>query len=110
MTAEESEELRQAISEARLTTSPDTVRGLLRDLRSGVTLNESDDSPEQLVSAHHHLVVAVAKTYAGRGVAFLDLVEAGEVGLTFAAQRYRGTGATGFADYATTWIHRAMLV
>jgi RNA polymerase primary sigma factor len=109
MTAEESEELRQAVAEARLTASPDTARDLLHDIRYGAASNDSD-AREQLVSAHRHLVVTVAKAYVGQGVAFLDLIEAGDVGLQFAAQRYDGAETTGFAEYATTWIHRAMLI
>ena len=63
---------------------------------------------EQLVEASLHLVVAIAKRFADRGVPFLDLVQAGHRGLVRALQKYDPAASYRFAAYAPWWIRQAI--
>jgi RNA polymerase primary sigma factor len=60
---------------------PDAQRSeLMRMCRDG------DDARDDLLKAHLRLVVSVARRYAGRGTAFLDLAQVGGVGLMRAVE------------------------
>jgi RNA polymerase primary sigma factor len=63
---------------------------------------------ERLVEASLHLVVATARRYAGRGVPFADLVQAGHAGLTRAVGNYDPARGYRFGTYATWWIRQAI--
>lgn len=70
------------------------------------------DDPEvallrALRDAHLGLVVTLAKHYTGRGTAFLDLIEIGNVGLAQAIRAYSPANGYRFSIYATWWIRHA---
>ena len=48
----------------------------------------SQEAKEKLAKANLRLVVSIAKHYAGRGVAFLDLVQEGNLGLMRAVEKF----------------------
>ncbi len=60
----------------------------------------------KLVNSNLRLVVAVAKEYAGRGVALLDLIQEGSIGLLVAAKKFDYTLEYRFSTYATKWIRQ----
>jgi RNA polymerase primary sigma factor len=63
---------------------------------------------DRLLEAHLRLVAGIAERYAGRGVPFLDLVQAGRLGLARAAEKFDdGRGYT-FSVFATWWIRQAI--
>ncbi len=62
----------------------------------------------QLLEANLGLVVSLAKRYTGRGAAFLDLIQAGNVGLIRAVERYDPDKGYRFRTYATWWIRQAI--
>jgi RNA polymerase primary sigma factor len=63
---------------------------------------------DRLLEAHLRLVAGIAERYAGRGVPFLDLVAAGNLGLIRAGEKFDdGKGYT-FSTYATWWIRQAI--
>jgi RNA polymerase sigma factor (sigma-70 family) len=64
---------------------------------------------ERLVEASTRLVVAIARTYRGRGVPYADLVQEGMIGLLRAVERFDYSRGHRLATYAAWWIRRSML-
>lgn len=62
----------------------------------------------QMVNANLRLVVSVAREYAGRGVALLDLIQEGSIGLIAAARKFDYTMDVRFSTYATKWIRQGV--
>ncbi len=67
-----------------------------------------EDAIRQMVSANLRLVVSVAREYAGRGVALLDLIQEGSIGLLVAARKFDHTLDFRFSTYATKWIRQGV--
>ena len=61
-----------------------------------------------LLEANLRLVVSLAKRYTGRGVPFAKLVQAGNLGLIRAVERFDYTKGYAFSTYATWWIRQAI--
>lgn len=62
----------------------------------------------QLVGSHLRLVVKIARSYAGYGLPFRDLISEGHVGLMHAAEKYDPDRGVRFATYAAWWIRAAI--
>jgi RNA polymerase primary sigma factor len=69
---------------------------------------DGDDAKHDLLQAHLRLVVSLSKRYTGRGMAFLDLIQIGNLGLMRAAEKFDYTKGYRFSIYATWWIRQAI--
>jgi RNA polymerase primary sigma factor len=66
------------------------------------------EAQKALIRANLRLVVSVAKRYIGRGIAFLDLVQEGNLGLLRAVEKFDPILGFKFSTYATWWIRQAI--
>ncbi len=67
-----------------------------------------DTARSRLEEGNLRLVVSLAKHYTGRGVALMDLIQEGNIGLMRAVEKYDYTKENRFSTYASWWIKEAM--
>jgi len=73
-------------------------------------IQEGDEKIKQrLVESNLRLVVKIARTYANSGISLLDLIQEGNIGLIYAAERYDPEKQVRFSTYASWWIKQRIL-
>jgi len=85
-----------------LLTAKDEVR-LARKIRKG-----DEAARHQMIESNLRLVVKIARHYCNRGLAFLDLIEEGNLGLMTAVEKFDPERGFRFSTYATWWIRQTI--
>ena len=94
-------ELLEKQAEAPVSAGEDDMRQFLREIREFPRLSAEEerelarrcaegdeDAIRHMVNSNLRLVVSIAREYAGRGVALLDLIQEGSIGLLVAARKF----------------------
>ena len=114
-------ELLEKQTDTPVSAGEDDVRQFLREIREFPRLTAEEerelarrcaegdeDAIRHMVNSNLRLVVSIAQEYAGRGVALLDLIQEGSIGLLVAARKFDYTRDFRFSTYATKWIRQGV--
>jgi RNA polymerase primary sigma factor len=101
--------------------SEDAFQSYLRDIRGFGLLTHTEEidlaqqvaagdeqARRKLIESNLRLVIAIARRYSSMGVPLLDLIQAGNLGLMHAAEKFDYRRGCHFGTYATWWIRQAI--
>ena len=82
----------------------------LKDIGRRMSLGEARArrAKKEMIEANLRLVISVAKKYRNRGMAFLDLIQEGNIGLMKAVDKFEYRRGYKFSTYAHWWIRQAV--
>lgn len=78
-----------------------------RELAYRIAKND-DEARDKMIRSNLRLVVSIAKNYTHRGMALLDLIEEGNLGLLKAVTRFSPDQGCKFSTYASWWIKQTI--
>jgi RNA polymerase primary sigma factor len=77
-----------------------------QELATRISREDDHQARNEMVRRNLRLVVQIATHFTHRGVALMDLIAEGNIGLIRAAERFRADRHTRFSTYATWWIRQ----
>lgn len=117
----ESEDLEEIYKANPINAEPDTMRLYLQEIGATPLLKPEEElhlarlvcqgdknATQKMIESNLRLVVKIARRYLNRGMAFLDLIEEGNLGLMRAVQKFDPERGFRFSTYATWWVRQAM--
>lgn len=90
------------------TLSPQEEEALITIVKTGETEEIRKSALQRLIRGNLRFVVSVARKYQGRGLALLDLINEGNIGLYKAAKRFDMNKDVKFISYAVWWIRQSI--
>jgi RNA polymerase primary sigma factor len=98
--------LDQYLHEVSLTPllSPEQEIAVARRVQAG-----DEEAMQELAKRNLRFVISVAKKYQNRGLALMDLIGEGNIGLLTAARKFDPDHGVKFISYAVWWIRQAIL-
>jgi RNA polymerase nonessential primary-like sigma factor len=98
-----------------------TLQSYLRDIRRAPLLTAQDEhdtavraragdftARQRMIERNLRLVVSIAKSYVGRGLPMIDLIEEGNLGLMHATSKFEPERGFRFSTYASWWIRQSI--
>ena len=117
----EAEEAEEASSAKEYEEIADVTQIYLNDIGSNALLTPSEEvelarrvvqgdfaARQKMIEHNLRLVVNIAKHYINRGLALLDLIEEGNIGLMHALEKFDPERGFRFSTYATWWIRQSI--
>jgi RNA polymerase sigma factor (sigma-70 family) len=102
----------EAVLGARIAAGRAAAALLAEDPAAGddleTVVDAGDAARERFIAANLRLVVSIAKRYQSSGLALLDLVQEGNIGLMRAVEKFEPERGFKFSTYATWWIRQAV--